>query len=179
MNPFVRFAVPPSVLSDTVAAPAAPADVTAVTVVAFTTTMLVAATPPIVTLVVPVRFVPVIVIGVPPAMGPTFGLTEVIVGAAMYVKSSTRLAVPPGVVSVRLLAPTAPGGVTAVTVVGLTTVTFVAATPLMVTAIVSLRKTPMIVIDVPPVAGPLVGDTDESDGAATVGILATRKPRSV
>ena len=75
MNPFVRFAVPPGVLSDTVAAPAAPADVTAVTVVAFTTAMLVAATPPIVTLVVPVRFVPVIVIGVPPTERPLFGET--------------------------------------------------------------------------------------------------------
>jgi hypothetical protein len=69
-------------VSDTVFAPEVPAGVTAVTVVALTTDTLVAAAPPIVTLVVPVRFAPVIVIGVPPAVGPAFGLTDEIVGCA-------------------------------------------------------------------------------------------------
>ena len=72
--------MPPGVVTDTVFAPAVPAGVTAVTVVAFTTDTLVAAVPPIVTLVVPVRFVPVIVIGVPPAVEPEFGATDEIVG---------------------------------------------------------------------------------------------------
>jgi hypothetical protein len=67
-------------VSDTVFAPAVPAGVTAVSVVALTTDTLVAAAPPIVTEVVPVRFVPVIVIAVPPAVGPWFGLTDEIVG---------------------------------------------------------------------------------------------------
>ena len=65
----------------TLFAPAVPAGVTAVTFVAETTTTLVAATPPTVTLVVPVRFVPVIAMEVPPRVEPLVGLTDVIVGA--------------------------------------------------------------------------------------------------
>ena len=82
MNPLVRFAVPPGVVIDTVFAPAVPAGVTAVTVVELTTLTDVAATSSIVTELVPVRFVPVIVIAVPPVVGPTFGETDEIVGPA-------------------------------------------------------------------------------------------------
>jgi len=82
VKPLVRLAVPPGVVIDTVFAPAVPAGVTAVTVVELTTLTEVAATPPIVTELVPVRFVPVIVIAVPPVVGPTFGETDEIVGAA-------------------------------------------------------------------------------------------------
>ena len=82
MNPLVRFAVPPGVVIDTFFAPALPAGVTAVTVVELTTLTEVAATPPIVTELAPVRFVPVIVIAVPPLVGPTFGETDEIVGVA-------------------------------------------------------------------------------------------------
>ena len=78
----MKLADPPSAVSDTVAAPAVPTGVTAVTVVEFTTRTFVAAVPPIVTLDVPVRFVPVIVIAVPPLVAPVFGLTDEIVGAA-------------------------------------------------------------------------------------------------
>ena len=78
----MRLALPPSAVSDTVAAPAVPVGVTAVTVVAFTTTTLVAATPPIVTLEAPGRFAPVMVIAVPPTEGPELGFTVEIVGAA-------------------------------------------------------------------------------------------------
>ena len=67
-------------MTDTVFAPIVPAGVTAVTVVELTTLTEVAATPPIVTELVPVKFVPVIVIAVPPAVGPVFGLTDEIVG---------------------------------------------------------------------------------------------------
>ena len=79
----MRLALPPSAVSDMVAAPAVPTGVTAVTVVEFTTTTFVAATPPIVTLDVPVRFAPVIVNAVPPDAGPELGFTVEIVGAAM------------------------------------------------------------------------------------------------
>ena len=67
-------------MTDTVFAPALPAGVTAVTVVALTTLTEVAATPPSVTELAPVKFVPVIVIAVPPVVGPTFGETDEIVG---------------------------------------------------------------------------------------------------
>ena len=82
MNPLVRFAVPPGVVTDTVFAPAVPTGVTAVTIVELTTLTEVAATPPIVTELAPVRFVPVIVIAVPPLVDPVFGLTDEIVGVA-------------------------------------------------------------------------------------------------
>ena len=73
-------AVPPGVVTATLLAPALPAGVTAVMLVAETTTTLVAATPPTVTLVAPVRFAPVIVIAVPPIVKPNVGLTDVRVG---------------------------------------------------------------------------------------------------
>ena len=50
--------------------------------VAFTTTRLVAAAPPRVTLVAPVKLVPVMVSDWPPAIGPVDGLMDVTVGAA-------------------------------------------------------------------------------------------------
>ena len=81
MNAFVNVAVPPAVVTATLFAPAVPGCVTAVTLVAETTTTLVAATPPTVTLVAPVRFAPVIVIDVPPRVEPLVGVTDVIVGA--------------------------------------------------------------------------------------------------
>ena len=81
MNPFVKLAVPPAVVTAMVFAPAAPAGVTAVMLVGETTTTLVAATPPTVTLDAPVRFVPVIVIAVPPEVDPDVGEIEDTVGA--------------------------------------------------------------------------------------------------
>ncbi len=80
MKAFVNVAVPLGVVTATLFAPAAAAGVTAVMLVAETTTTLVAATPPTVTLLAPVRFVPVIVIDVPPRVEPLLGLTDVIVG---------------------------------------------------------------------------------------------------
>ena len=83
VNTFVNVAVPPAVVTATLFAPAVPAGVTAVTFVEEFTTTLVAATPPTVTLVVPVRFVPVIAIVVPPRVEPEFGHTDVIVGGGV------------------------------------------------------------------------------------------------
>ena len=65
----------------TLFAPAVPAGVTAVMVVVEVTFSAVAAIPPTLTLVAPVRFVPVIVISVPPRVEPLVGVTAVIVGA--------------------------------------------------------------------------------------------------
>ena len=59
-----------------------PAGLSAVIVVALTTTTSVAAVVPKSTAVAPVNPVPVIVTRVPPAAGPLFGLTPVTVGAA-------------------------------------------------------------------------------------------------
>jgi hypothetical protein len=66
----------------TVTAPAVPAGVVAVICVALTTTTLVAAVVPTVTVAPVAKFVPVIVTGVPPAVGPLFGETALTVGGA-------------------------------------------------------------------------------------------------
>jgi hypothetical protein len=68
-------------------------------VVAFTTAMPVAATPPIVTAVAPVKFVPLMLTGVPPAVGPLVGEMPVTAGAATTItlpdKVKVELTVPP------------------------------------------------------------------------------------
>ena len=73
---------PPGVVTTTLLAPTVPAGVTAVIEVALTTVRLVAAAPPMVTPVAPVKLVPVIVTEVPPAIGPVEGLIAVTVGPA-------------------------------------------------------------------------------------------------
>ena len=144
----------------TLFAPAVPAGVTAVTLVAEFTTKLVAATPPTDTLLAPVRNVPVIVIAVPPRVEPLVGVTDVIVGGTTYVNAFVNVAVPPAVVTATLFAPAVPAGVTAVTLVAETTTTLVAATPPTVTLLAPVRFVPVIVIAVPPIVEPLVGLTD-------------------
>ena len=65
----------------TLAGPRVPAGVVAVIVVALTTTTFVAGTPPMVTPVAPMKFVPVIVTSVSPAGVPLFGEMAVTVRA--------------------------------------------------------------------------------------------------
>lgn len=74
--------VPPAVVTRTLAAPALPDGVVQVIEVADTTFTLVQAAPPTVTPVAPVRFVPVMVMLVAPAVGPLVGDTDATVGAA-------------------------------------------------------------------------------------------------
>ena len=69
-------------VTSTLAVPALPAGVVAVIEVELTTFTAVAAVPPIVTAVAPVRSVPVIVTDCPPASGPDNGLIAVAVGPA-------------------------------------------------------------------------------------------------
>jgi hypothetical protein len=64
----------------TVLAPAVRAGVTPVIVVLLTTEKLVTAAPPMVAPVAPVKLVPEMVIAVPPAVGPEFGVTLVTLG---------------------------------------------------------------------------------------------------
>ena len=173
VNAFVAVALPPGVVTATLFAPTVPAGVTAVTLVDETTTTLVAATPPTVTLVAPVKLVPVIVIAVPPAVEPVAGETEETVGGATYVNAFVAVAVPFGVVTATLFAPTVPAGVTAVTLVDETTTTLVAATPPTFTLVAPVKLVPVIVIAVPPAVDPVAGETEEMAG---FGVLTTRKP---
>ena len=76
-------AVPPGVVTATLFEPAVPAGVTADMEVELATIKLVASTPSTVTAVAPVKFVPVMVIVVPPPTEPDTGLTAKIVGAGI------------------------------------------------------------------------------------------------
>jgi hypothetical protein len=82
--------VPPAVVTKTLAGPAVPAGVVAVIEVALTIDTLAAAAPPILTPVAPVKFVPVIVTDVPPAVVPDDGLTPVTVGAELLKATLTE-----------------------------------------------------------------------------------------
>ena len=127
VNTLAKLALPPSVVTATLFAPALPAGVTAVMLVDETTTKLVAANPPTVTLVAPVKLVPVIVIGVPPPVEPVDGETEEIVGGVKYVNAFVAVAIPYGVVTTTFCAPALPAFVIAVMLVDETTTKLVAA----------------------------------------------------
>ena len=75
-----RFPFCPPTVTVTVTAPALPAGVVAVICVPLTTTTLVAAAVPNVTVAPEAKLVPVIVTVVPPAAGPLLGLTLLTVG---------------------------------------------------------------------------------------------------
>ena len=83
MNAFVEFAIPNAVVTVTVCGPAVPEGVTAVIEVAVLTDT-VAGAPPTVTVAL-VKFVPAIVIVVPPVAGPVEGETDAIVGTGISV----------------------------------------------------------------------------------------------
>ena len=73
--------MPPTVVTETSFEPTLPAGVTAVIKMDDTTTTLVAATPATVTLLAPVKPVPLMEIVVDPVSGPEVGLTEVMAEA--------------------------------------------------------------------------------------------------
>src|SRR5215510_5852394 len=82
VNPLLKLPLCVSgLVTVTVTAPAACAGVVAVICVPLTTTTLVAAVPPNVTVAPETKFVPVIVTLVPPVAGPEFGLTVPTEGA--------------------------------------------------------------------------------------------------
>lgn len=165
VKPPVLVAEPPGVVNTTFAAPAEPEGATTVTEVSLTLVSDVPEVPPIVTPVVPLKFVPVIV-SVLPVSGPLDGETDVIVGAATYVKPPVLVAWPPIVVNTTSLAPTVPDGVVTVTDVALT-VPSMPATPPIFTPEVVVKLVPVIVTVVPPAVGPLVGVSEVIVGAAT------------
>ena len=158
---------PPTVVTTIVFAPAVPTGVTALMDVALSTTTPVAATPPIVTLVAPVKFVPVMVMAVPAVNGPDDGLTLAMVGAATYVNAPVDVSTPPTVVTTTSFTPAVPTGAVAVNDVPEPfTTTPVAAAPPTVTE-APVKFVPVIVIAVPAANGPDDGLTLAIVGAAT------------
>ncbi len=101
----------------------------------------VAATPPKLTPVVPVKFVPVMVMVVIFPVPPV-GVNELMVGAGYQVNPAS-VAVPSGVVT--LTEPVAPVSTTAFIVVALTTVKDFAATPPKLTAVAPVKFVPVMV----------------------------------
>ena len=123
VNVPVDVTVPPGVVTDIV--PVVPLPITAVILVALTTVNDVAAVPPKLTAVAPVKFVPVIVTVAPaPAV---VGVKDEIVGACINVKVPLEVAVPPGVITE--IVPVVPLATTAVILVALTTVNDAAGVP--------------------------------------------------
>jgi len=118
--------------------------------------------PPTVT-VAPVKFVPVIVIVVPPVAGPLDGLTLATVGASTYVNFVAAVTGPTAVVTTTFCAPD-PAGVVAVMIVALLVNTVALTLPTVTVALAKL--VPVIVIVVPPATGPLDGLTLATVGSA-------------
>ena len=164
--PPVLVAEPPGVVRTTSRAPAVPDGVVTVTDVAPTMPRVPAA-PPIVTPVVPNRFVPVIVTEVPPATGPLAGDTEAIVGIPKYVKPAVAVTEPPDALTTTLTAPAALAGLVTVIDAALELTIVVPGSPPNVTAEVPVKLVPVIVTVVTPAIGPLDGETDVIVGAST------------
>ena len=87
---------------------------------------------------------------------------------ATYVYAPANVTVPFGVTTSTATRPAACAGVVAVTLVSLTTVTFVAETPPTVTDDAPVKYAPVIVIVVPPTVDPLAGLTPMISGATYV-----------
>ena len=152
--------LPPEFVTVTSTVPL-PAGEVAMIDVALLTVNEVAAVPPNRTAVAPVKLLPVMVTGVPPAAGPLFGEIDVTVGAARKVNWSAELAalVPPKFVTVTSTVPLPAGEVAAIDV-ALLTVNEVAAEPPNCTAVARMKLLPVMITGVPPVAGPLFGEIE-------------------
>jgi len=145
----VRVAKPAGVVTETL--PVVPLATTALMVVELTTENEVAAVPPKLTAVAPVKLVPVIITVAPEAAD--VGENEVTVGADNV--NPARVAVPDGVVTE--IMPVVLPATTAVMLVALATLKEVAATPPMFTAVAPVKLLPVIVM-VPPMATGVVKD---------------------
>ena len=121
------------------------------------------------TAVAPLKFVPVMVTVVAPAVGPAVGEMLVTVGAATKVNWSAAdvALVPPAVVTLTSTVPALPTGAVAVICVAELTVKPVAAVAPKVTAVAPLKFVPVMVTVVPPAVGPAVGEMLVMVGSAT------------
>jgi len=148
----------------TVTAPAACPVVVPVTLVALIVET-VSADPPKDTVAPATKPVPASVTAVPPALAPLLGVTELTVGAATYVKQPVHVPLcASGFVTVTLAAPAACAVVVPVMLVPVTLETVTGEPPS--EAVAPLWKlVPVMVTDVPPTAGPLVGASELTIGA--------------
>jgi hypothetical protein len=111
---------------------------------------------------------PVTVTLVPPAIGPAFGLTAVIVGDSNLKWSLVEMAlVPLGVVTLMSTVPLLAAGDSAVIELAELTVKLLAGLDPKSTAVAPLKLLPLMVSEVPPSAGPLFALTLVSVGGGT------------
>ena len=133
--------------------------------------------PPSVTVVAPgvgSNPVPVIVTGVPPATGPSWGPRVAIVGGSRYANRSPRVTGGnPGVVTTTSTGPTMPGGVFPVIALDPWNRGSTRAAPSKVTVVAPAKFWPTIVTGVPPAAGPAAGVTAVSSGARAAALLTS------
>ena len=155
--------IPPGVVTLTL--PDAPVPTTAVMLVDELTVNEIAATPPKLTAVAPIKLVPVIVTDNPAT--PLVGVNDVIVGAGINVNPADD-AVPSGVVTLTL--PDAPTPTTAVILVD-ELIVKVVATPPKLTAVAPIKLVPVIVINVP--VPPLAGVNDVIVGGGSITAVFT------
>ena len=156
-------AEPPAVVTVTVTAPTEPAGAVIFMVVAAFVSM-VAELLPNVTALARARFVPVILTLAPAVVGPAAGEIPVIVGGATYVYEV--VAVPPGVVTVTVTAPTEPAGAVVLMVVA-AFASMVAELLPNVTEVAPARFVPVMLTFVPAVDGPDTGEMLLIVGAGT------------
>jgi hypothetical protein len=151
-------------VTTTFTAPAVCADVVPVIVVALIVTM-VRADPPNETVAPLWNPEPEMLTDVPPPLAPVFGATAVTVGAATYVKQLEHVELwLSGFVTVALTAPAACAVVVPVMLVPVTPETVTGEPPS--EAVAPLwNPEPVMVTDVPPAAGPLVGASELTVGA--------------
>ena len=152
----MRVPIPAAVVTETT--PDAPDATVALILVALTTVNVVAAVPPKLTAVAPVKFVPVRVTICP--VFPDVGVKELIVGTVLIKVKPANVPEPAEFVTVTL--PEAPFPTIAVIVVALFTTKEVAATPPNVTEVMPLKLLPVIVTDV--LLEPEVGVKEETTG---------------
>ncbi len=167
---------PPAVTTLTLTGPAGRAGETATIWPSETTVKLDAGVEPKLTAVAPVNAEPEIVTLVPPPSGPAAGLTLDTAGAVVFGEETTRYEkwseaplaeVPPGVVTVTSTVPADPAGTVAVIELLELTTTDVAGLPPTMTAVPDVKPVPVIVIDVPPLVAPALGETLVTDGTGS------------
>jgi hypothetical protein len=129
---------------------------------------MVAAVVPNFTPVAAERLVPEMTTLVPPAFGPVDGVTPVTVGTPRYVNWSALdvVDVPPAVVTVTSTAPALPAGAVAVMEVAESAVIVPVEAPKL-TAVAAVKWVPVMVTDVPPLLGPVVGLIPVTEGDPT------------
>lgn len=154
----VLVTVPPGVVTE-MAPVVAPTGILAVICVAEFTVKLVALVPLKLTVVAPVKSVPVITTGEP--IAPDVGVNDEIVGGGMTVKLEELVTVPPGVV-IEMVPVETPEGTVAVICVAELTVKLVASVPLNRTAVALVKFVPVSVTVVPDT--PLEGVKEEIVG---------------